>query len=461
MIEYIVLFIILFVFVIASLEDIKKREVYDYINFSLAFIILIIGVFDSINIGSINPIKYVGFGFLIGYLIGAFMFYAGVWGGGDTKFLLGFGASSYYLMKFIDFDDGVSVLYNSFLNLINIGFKMFVDFFVKYIVMLDIVFLILIVFMFFSFFNRQDVKNLINLFLILFLLFLGLEFDYSQLMLIIFGLVAVLLIFFGYEEVFSSVYFKIKKRIIYLNETDRIDTSITKNGKEIVSFNDGHLGLIKEDLIKIKDAKFTKNEYINIRKVLPYSILIGLNYIVYMIKIVTLDDVNLKILAFMFKFLFYSFLVGGVIAILFLLYFFIKNYKKVNIRFSEIEKYGLSSVSLVIILIGIFDARFFWFLGFVFVVLFLKIARSIESMILVSKKNVNDVVFGDWVVQDIVVDGKIIYSKEDFKLGIEEKQLEKIRKLAKKHKELGSIYVKDGLAFLPPLFIGFIIIMLI
>jgi Flp pilus assembly protein protease CpaA len=52
MIEYIILSLIIIYLTIASIEDIKKREVYDYINFSLAFIILASATFHSFIIES-------------------------------------------------------------------------------------------------------------------------------------------------------------------------------------------------------------------------------------------------------------------------------------------------------------------------------------------------------------------------------------------------------------------------
>ena len=57
MIEYLVLTIILIVFLIASIEDLKKREVYDYINFSLAFFILVVAIFHSLMINSFDHIS--------------------------------------------------------------------------------------------------------------------------------------------------------------------------------------------------------------------------------------------------------------------------------------------------------------------------------------------------------------------------------------------------------------------
>ena len=49
---------------------------------------------------------------------------------------------------------------------------------------------------------------------------------------------------------------------------------------------------------------------------------------------------------------------------------------------------------------------------------------------------------------------------ENFKLGVDEDQLEKIKILSKKNKNFNSLLVKDGIAFLPPMFIAFIIMLL-
>ncbi|MCA9497209.1 MAG: prepilin peptidase, partial [Nanoarchaeota archaeon] len=101
---FIVLFLIILSFILASIEDIKKREVYDYLNYSLTFFILVIALFQSFAINSIEPIKYVAFGVLIGFVLGSFLYYVGIWGGGDAKFLIGFSAASYYLIAYSDFN---------------------------------------------------------------------------------------------------------------------------------------------------------------------------------------------------------------------------------------------------------------------------------------------------------------------------------------------------------------------
>ena len=48
-----------------------------------------------------SSIKFVSFGILIGFLFGSILYYLGIWGGGDAKFLIGFSGASYYIIDFI------------------------------------------------------------------------------------------------------------------------------------------------------------------------------------------------------------------------------------------------------------------------------------------------------------------------------------------------------------------------
>ncbi|MEC8339131.1 MAG: hypothetical protein VXZ40_00775, partial [Nanoarchaeota archaeon] len=64
-------------------------------------------------------------------------------------------------------------------------------------------------------------------------------------------------------------------------------------------------------------------------------------------------------------------------------------------------------------------------------------------------------------MQDIVVKDKVYFKVEDFKLGVEEEQLQKIKELSKKNPSLKSILIKDGIAFLPPMFGAFILLLIL
>lgn len=466
MIEYLVLILVIIAFTIASIEDIKKREVYDYINFSLAFVVLIIAIFHSLIIESFDPIKYVSFGMTIGFAFGAFLFYLGIWGGGDSKFLLGFSGAAYYLMNFTLPTENAGFVYQYFLQIMSNFFTSFLDLFLGYILVLNAIFILLLLTRFLVIKNRSEGENLLFLFVILLLLSLGLYFNYDPLTLVIIGFIVFVLIFLAKEGAFAAVYIKFRKDLLELKSGDRIDTEITVKGKKIVDIDEsGHTILSNEQIHDIKENIKEEGNEIYVRKVLPYSTLIGLNFVVYLFKVVTFEDLaatNLGILSFMLKFLFYSFMAGGVIAVLLVFYLFFKNFHKVHLKFSNIEHIisipGLFAIGFLVWLFGPKAALLFLLYPVYF---FVKVAKSIESFAFVKEKPLEDVVLGDWIVQDIQVGKKLYYSVNDFKIGVDEFQLAKIKELAIKNKELMTIYVKDGIAFLPALFLGFILMFII
>lgn len=465
MIEYLVLLLIIIAFTLASIEDIKKREVYDYLNFSLAFIILVIAIFHSLQIESFDPIKYAGFGMLIGFVLGAILFYLGIWGGGDAKFILGFGASSYYIMGFTNHvSDNIIGLYDFAMQLLSNLFEMLFNFFLNYLLIIDLIFIILIFLQFFLSNRTDEKKDLLFLLSILFLLLIGLYNNYSPIILIGLSFIAFVLIFIAREGVFNSVYFKYKKHLEDLKQGDKCDSDIIISHKKIINYENARLGLSKEEVHKIKDKLNSKNnlEDIWVRKTLPYSMLIALNFIMYLFKIITLNDsYYLSILSFMFKFMFYSFIAGGILAVFVVLYYYIKNHAKVKIKLSKIEKYILLIGLITSIILFSFDKRFLIVLLLVPIYLFIRIAKSVESVAFIKKKSLLDITLGDWVVQDIKIGTKIIYSKDDFKIGIDEFQLAKIQELSKTHSNLRELWVKDGIAFLPALYIGFILLFIL
>lgn len=78
--------------IIGSITDIQKREVPDFLNFSLISIGLVIGTINSIASMSWSPLFSSAIGLGIGYMVAAALFYTGQWGGGDAKMLMGLGA---------------------------------------------------------------------------------------------------------------------------------------------------------------------------------------------------------------------------------------------------------------------------------------------------------------------------------------------------------------------------------
>jgi Flp pilus assembly protein protease CpaA len=84
--------IALSVLIIASYCDIKSREVPDWLNYSLLAIGVGIGLIASIvyNTWTYAAFSLAGLGVFVG--LAYLMFYAGQWGGGDSKLIMGIGA---------------------------------------------------------------------------------------------------------------------------------------------------------------------------------------------------------------------------------------------------------------------------------------------------------------------------------------------------------------------------------
>lgn len=78
---------------IASITDLKKREVPDLVSFMLiGFCLGIRGIY-SILLSNPGPFIEGLVGFVICLLVSLAMYYGGQWGGGDAKMLMGIGAS--------------------------------------------------------------------------------------------------------------------------------------------------------------------------------------------------------------------------------------------------------------------------------------------------------------------------------------------------------------------------------
>jgi Flp pilus assembly protein protease CpaA len=105
-IPYAIAFLVL---LIASYTDLKTREVPDWLNFSLIGTGFGINLLFSIIFLKINFILASLIGFAIFFAIAWVMFYAGQWGGGDSKILMGLGAligidflsKNYFLTEFL------------------------------------------------------------------------------------------------------------------------------------------------------------------------------------------------------------------------------------------------------------------------------------------------------------------------------------------------------------------------
>ncbi len=86
--------------IIASIVDLKKREVPDTLSYATMILGVSIVVFESVNLLSWQPIISAGIALLVATTIAAVMFFSGQWGGGDAKLIIGlallFGATSFF-----------------------------------------------------------------------------------------------------------------------------------------------------------------------------------------------------------------------------------------------------------------------------------------------------------------------------------------------------------------------------
>jgi len=77
---------------IASITDLKKREVPDYVSYGLIFVALAISIINTIVEWNYTFLAQSVMGFILGLIVAYAMFYLGQWGGGDSKLIMGLGA---------------------------------------------------------------------------------------------------------------------------------------------------------------------------------------------------------------------------------------------------------------------------------------------------------------------------------------------------------------------------------
>ena len=119
-------------------------------------------------------------------------------------------------------------------------------------------------------------------------------------------------------------------------------------------------------------------------------------------------------------------------------------------------------VSIVLILTGIIVPVFiirlfslvFGFILLFFVYLFIVI-KSVEKACMYRVLTPDKLVEGDWPVDDVLVDGKVVFSK-DKKVGFEQEDLEAIMKFYNQ-KKIKTVKVKHGIPFVPSFLFSLIV----
>lgn len=101
--------------IIATIVDIKKREVPDWISYSLIASGFGIRVIDFLTTNNWHTLLYGAAGFTAMLAVGMFMYYTRQWGGGDAKLILGIGT------VFADFGTNKLFLLDFLINMLLIG----------------------------------------------------------------------------------------------------------------------------------------------------------------------------------------------------------------------------------------------------------------------------------------------------------------------------------------------------
>lgn len=120
MLSYLTLAFAFAVLIIGSITDIKKREVPDWINYSLIACGFSFNLLYSLIRWDFSHIINSIAGFVLFLIIALAMFYTGQWGGGDSKLLMGLGALFGVNIAFF------KMIYLNFMNLFNQNYPMLV-----------------------------------------------------------------------------------------------------------------------------------------------------------------------------------------------------------------------------------------------------------------------------------------------------------------------------------------------
>ena len=139
-INFLFLIINIFYFIITSIEDIKKKETYDFYNYSYIFLMIILSASYILIFKKFDLIYSISFSFLLGFFFALFLVYIGFWGGGDSKLLLGFSITIPFLLEIFSYK-----IFNYDFNLLT---NLLVNFNLTYLAILNILIFIILIFFF-------------------------------------------------------------------------------------------------------------------------------------------------------------------------------------------------------------------------------------------------------------------------------------------------------------------------
>jgi Flp pilus assembly protein protease CpaA len=247
MIELLMIFIGIICALIASYYDIKTREVPDSLNYFLISSAFILKIFQFLSFQDIKIIKIAIFSFLLFFSFSYLMYKTGQWGGGDVKLLAGLS------ILFASFSsDKFPFFVRLVLNLLIIG------------AVYGVVYLIVLMIKNFKIVQKEiDFKiKIFSLFLFLLAIFFLMSDFPFRLVYAFFFFIAAL---YPSIKVTEKVCFEKYVNVGKLTEGDWLIDDVKKNGKIIVKKK--KIGLTKEDIRKLKEAKIKK---VRIKEGIPF-----------------------------------------------------------------------------------------------------------------------------------------------------------------------------------------------
>ena len=185
------------------------------------------------------------------------------------------------------------------------------------------------------------------------------------------------------------------------------------------------------------------------------------------------DSFSLDAIPFLFIYLLLVFFVGGVYGLFWLIVLIIRHWHPfIDDYFSILSQRSHKRIQMFLFVCIVFflilsllssDSMFELIFSLCTVLLFFfyysyHVVKVIEKIAFVHDLPLHKVTEGDWVAEDILVDGKIIVYKKD--LGISAEQIAELHALAKK-KKIKTVKIKYGLPFVPSFFIAFVITVLL
>jgi len=194
---------------------------------------------------------------------------------------------------------------------------------------------------------------------------------------------------------------------------------------------------------------------------------LGIIYATYPKELISIFNPNLTVLPFLAVILINIVLVGVIYGLIWSVSLAVKNKDKFYKSFKNImEKHKKIRYIVVIATLILLSSSFFItydiriliiiFAALLFFLFYLSMfIKAVESACMFKKISVDNLTEGDWVVNKIVVDGKLLYSPKG--TGIEKEDIINLKKFKN---SIGDIIIKEGIPFVPTFLMGIIVSLL-